>query len=70
MDRARFLAMDDENVLKPMVAKLCELRAKKGMPEEQARKQLTAASYFGTMLVKMGKADALLVFYIYVSVPY
>ena len=30
------------------------------MTEEQARKQLTDASYFGTMLVKMGKADALL----------
>ena len=60
LERARFQAMDDENVLKPMVAKLCELRAKKGMTEEQARKQLADASYFGTMLVKMGKADCLL----------
>ena len=32
--------MDDEEVLTPMVAKLCELRAKKGMTEDQARKQL------------------------------
>ena len=59
LDRARFQAMDDENVLKPMVAKLCELRAKKGMTEEQARKQLTDASYFGTMLVVLGYADGL-----------
>ena len=51
--------MDDENVLKPMVAKLCELRAKKGMTEEQARKQLADASYFGTMLVVLGYADGL-----------
>ena len=29
--------MDDENILKPMVAKLCELRAKKGMTEESSR---------------------------------
>ena len=59
LERARFQAMDDENVLKPMVAKLCELRAKKGMTEEQARKQLADASYFGTMLVVLGYADGL-----------
>ena len=46
-------------MLAPMVAKLCELRAKKGMTEEQARKQLTDDSYFGTMLVVLGKADGL-----------
>ena len=40
-------------------AKLCELRAKKGMTEEQARKQLADDSYFGTMLVVMGMADGL-----------
>ena len=46
-------------MLEPMVAKLCELRAKKGMTEEQARKQLADDSYFGTMLVVMGMADGL-----------
>ena len=50
LDKATFQAMDDEEVLSPMVAKLCELRAKKGMTEEQARKTLTDASYFGTMI--------------------
>ncbi|OZG69047.1 phosphate acetyltransferase [Bifidobacterium eulemuris] len=59
LDKAVFQAMDDEEVLQPMVAKLCELRAKKGMTEEQARKTLTDASYFGTMLVVLGKADGL-----------
>lgn len=59
LDKATFQAMDDESVLTPMVEKLCELRAKKGMTEEQARKQLADPSYFGTMLVMLGKADGL-----------
>ena len=59
LSKAKFQAMDDEEVLTPMVAKLCELRAKKGMTEDQARKQLTDASYFGTMLVVLGLADGL-----------
>lgn len=59
LSKAKFQAKDDETVLAPMVAKLCELRAKKGMTEEQARKQLTDDSYFGTMLVVMGMADGL-----------
>ena len=59
LEKATFQSMSDEEVLVPMVAKLCELRAKKGMTEEQARKQLTDASYFGTMLVVLGKADGL-----------
>ncbi|WP_055427018.1 phosphate acetyltransferase [Bifidobacterium aesculapii] len=59
LERARFQSKDDENILKPMIAKLCELRAKKGMTEEQARQQLQDASYFGTMLVVLGYADGL-----------
>ena len=59
LSKAKFQAMDDEEVLTPMVAKLCELRAKKGMTEDQARKQLTDASYFGTMLMVLGLADGL-----------
>ena len=59
LSKAKFQAMDDEEVLTPMVAKLCELRAKKGMTEDQARKQLTDASYFGTMLVVLGLSDGL-----------
>nr|WP_240540780.1 phosphate acetyltransferase [Bifidobacterium vespertilionis] len=59
LEKATFQAMDDEEVLAPMTEKLCELRAKKGMTPEQARKQLEDPSYFGTMLVVLGKADGL-----------
>lgn len=39
---------------------LCELRKNKGITPEKARQVLSQANYFGTMLVKMGVADALL----------
>ena len=39
--------------------KFAELRAKKGMTIEQAREQMNDATYFGTMMVKMGDADGL-----------
>ncbi|WP_308529359.1 phosphate acyltransferase, partial [uncultured Oscillibacter sp.] len=42
-----------------MVALMVELRKGK-MTEEECRKLLKQANYFGTMLVKMGYADALL----------
>ena len=53
MDPAIFPDMDK------MVALMVELRKGK-MTEEQCRKSLSQANYFGTMLVKMGYADALL----------
>ena len=40
-------------------AKLAELRAKKGMTYEQAYEQVADATYFGTMMIKMGDADGL-----------
>lgn len=43
-----------------MVDLFCELRKSKGVTQEQAKKILSQANYFGTMLVKMGIADALL----------
>lgn len=43
-----------------MVECLCELRKSKGITPEKAREVLSQANYFGTMLVKMGVADALL----------
>ena len=54
--------IDPENFdrIDEMVALFCELRKSKGVSEEQARKVLKGANYFGTMLVKMGIADALL----------
>lgn len=43
-----------------MVEAFCELRKKKGVTPEEARETLKQANYFGTMLVQMGIADALL----------
>lgn len=43
-----------------MIDLFCELRKSKGVTPEQAKKTLSQANYFGTMLVKMGMADALL----------
>ena len=53
IDPAAYEGMDE------MVAKMVELRKGK-MTEEDCRKALSRGNYFGTMLVKMGKADALL----------
>lgn len=39
--------------------KFAELRAKKGVTLEQALEQMKDATYFGTMMVKMGDADGL-----------
>ncbi len=54
IDPLHFEKMDE------MVEMFCELRKSKGVTPEQARQTLSAANYFGTMLVKMGYADALL----------
>lgn len=43
-----------------MAEMFCELRKSKGVTMEQAKETLSHANYFGTMLVKMGIADALL----------
>lgn len=53
LDPATYAGMDE------MVATMVELRKGK-MTEEECRAALAKGNYFGTMLVKMGKADALL----------
>ena len=53
IDPASYGEMDE------MVAKMAELRRGK-MTEDECRAALQKSNYFGTMLVKMGKADALL----------
>ena len=40
-------------------AKLCELRASKGMTPEQAAKLLSDGTYFGAMMLQMGDVDGL-----------
>ncbi len=54
IDPANYEKMDE------MIDMFCELRKSKGVTKEEARKVLSAANYFGTMLVKMGEADSLL----------
>lgn len=54
IDPAKYQDMD------AMVDLFCELRKSKGVTPDQARKALSQANNFGTMLVKMGLADALL----------
>lgn len=54
IDPAKYDKIDE------MTECLCELRKKKGITPEKARQVLSQANYFGTMLVKMGVADALL----------
>lgn len=53
IDPANYPEMDE------MVSTMVELRKGK-MSEEECRTALSKSNYFGTMLVKMGKADALL----------
>ncbi|MCI5641108.1 MAG: phosphate acetyltransferase [Lachnospiraceae bacterium] len=57
---AEIVDPDKYDKMDEMVALFCELRKSKGVTPEQARKTLSQANYFGTMLVKMGEADALL----------
>ena len=54
--------VDPENYdrIDEMINMFCELRKGKNVQPEEARKTLQAGNYFGTMLVKMGVADALL----------
>ena len=57
---AQIIDPEEYDRMDEMVALFCELRKSKGVTPEQARKMLSSANYFGTMLVKMGVADALL----------
>ena len=52
--------VDPENYdrMDEMINMFCELRKGKNVQPEEARKTLQAGNYFGTMLVKMGVADA------------
>lgn len=57
---AQIVDPDNFDRMDEMVDLFCELRKSKGVTPEQARQTLSQANYFGTMLVKMGIADALL----------
>ena len=60
IDGAEIVDPEKYGKFEEMVDLLCELRKKKGMTKEEASVILKKGNYFGTMLVKMGEADALL----------
>ncbi|MCD8221939.1 MAG: phosphate acetyltransferase [Clostridiales bacterium] len=57
---AQIIDPDNFDRMEEMVSLLCEIRKSKNMQPDEARKILAHGNYFGTMLVKMGIADALL----------
>ncbi len=59
ISRCKIIDPEDYDDMEAMVETMVELRKGK-MTEEQVRAALKHANYFGTMLVKMGKADCLL----------
>ncbi len=60
LEGARIVDPKKSEKLECYVETLTELRKKKGMSEEEARKLLTESNtYFGMMMVKMGDADGL-----------
>ena len=58
--KATIIDPDNYERFDEMVDLFVELRKKKGVTKEDAIKMLKQPNYFGTMLVKMGVADALL----------
>lgn len=57
--KASFYSEADTELFDQMVAELVRLREKKGMTPEKARTTLKDPTFFGTMLVQLGKADGL-----------
>jgi phosphate acetyltransferase len=51
--------IDDSELLEPFAEQFAELRKKKGVTIEQARETMHDLSYFGTMMIKEGKADGM-----------
>ncbi|MCI8307632.1 MAG: phosphate acetyltransferase [Lachnospiraceae bacterium] len=60
IDGATIIDPADFDRMEEMIDLFCEIRKSKGVTREDAAKMLSQANYFGTMLVKMGLADALL----------
>ena len=59
IDKCQIVNPATYDEMEPMVEEMLRLRKGK-MTEEQVRSALSQGNYFGTMLVKMGKADCLL----------
>ena len=57
---AQIIDPDKFDRMEEMIDLFCELRKSKGYTREEAAEMVSHSNYFGTMLVKMGIADALL----------
>lgn len=53
------ISMDDTTRIERYAAKYAEIRQAKGVTIEQAREKMTDPSYFGTMMVYLGEANAM-----------
>ena len=53
------VSLGDHELAERYAESYAELRAAKGVTIEQARAKMTSGSYFGTMMVKLGDADAM-----------
>lgn len=56
---AQFQSMNDPELMERFTAEYAKLRAKKGVTLEQAREKMAHRSYFGTMMVHLGLAKAM-----------
>lgn len=56
---ARFFDPNDAAVTEKYAELFCELRKKKGMTIEEARKKVLDANYLGCLMIKAGDADAM-----------
>ncbi|MCL1841238.1 MAG: phosphate acetyltransferase [Propionibacteriaceae bacterium] len=59
LSRAHVASMSDEEALTRYATAYAELRKAKGVTLDQAKAKLADPSYWGTMMVKLGEADAM-----------
>lgn len=59
IEKARFVNPKDAAVVEPYAELLAELRKKKGMTIEEARKQAANPLYLGCLMIKKGEGDAM-----------
>lgn len=59
IEKANFVNPDDAAVVEPYAELLAELRKKKGMTIEEARKQAANPLYLGCLMIKAGNGDAM-----------
>lgn len=59
IEKARFVNPKDEAVVEPYAELLAELRKKKGMTIEEARKQAANPLHLGCLMIKKGEGDAM-----------